>query len=282
MGAQVVGLVIGTRKCGTTWLYENFLADPDLAVSRKVKESGFFARADDLDVAYYESLYPDTPGERVEVDSSLAYSDTAPAKILAYNPRMRLVLILRDPVEYAVSRYLHMRRKGQISPAQVLDLVTTDNVLRGELDYTSMLARYDAFRDLGSLLVVPYSLLAFEPVTFYSAVKRHLIGRAGGDLRLVTQRINVSRSSMWTAVTGLLSRTANAARRRKLHGVVNAAKSLGLHRLLESRVDAGELEALRESVAQAIAVSHGASVDLYRRVEGQFAAGPRDLSQASR
>ena len=46
-GAGVVGLVIGSRKCGTTWLYENFLADPDVCVSRKVKELPFEFTLDD-------------------------------------------------------------------------------------------------------------------------------------------------------------------------------------------------------------------------------------------
>src|SRR5215208_6023553 len=146
MGAKVVGLVIGSRKCGTTWLYENFLDDPDIAVSRKVKESGFFARADDRDFSYYEGLFPESQGRRVEVDSSLVYSHTAPGKILEYNPEMKIALILRDPVEYAVSRFLHLQRKRQVSAAHIADTVTNDNVLRDELDYVSMLARFEAFQ----------------------------------------------------------------------------------------------------------------------------------------
>jgi hypothetical protein len=273
VGAKVVGLVIGSRKCGTTWLYENFLADPDVCVSRKVKESGFFARADDHDRAYYESLFPDSPGQRVEVDSSLAYSDVAPARIMAYNPQMKLVLVIRDPVEYAVSRYLHMQRKDQLSPARIPDLVANDGVLRGELDYATMLARFERFRAQGSLLVVPYSLLASDPASFYGTVKRHLLGRTGSGFRPKADRVNVSRSSRWARVRGMMSRAANAARQRRLHGVVNLAKKLGLHRLLEKPVDAGQLAALRESVAQAVAASHGASVELYRQIERQFAAG---------
>jgi hypothetical protein len=271
--ARVVGLVIGSRKCGTTWLYENFLADPDVCVSRKVKESGFFARADDHDRAYYESLFPDAPGRRVEVDSSLAYSDVAPARIMAYNPRTRLVLVIRDPVEYAVSRYLHMQRKDQLSPAQIPDLVACDDVLRSELDYPAMLARFEQFRAQGSLLVVPYSLLTSDPESFYDTVKRHLLGGAAGGYRPKADRVNVSRSSRWARVRGMMSRAANAARRRRMHGVVNLAKKLGLHRLLEQPVDAARLAALREGVSQAVAASHGPSVALYRQIERQFAAG---------
>lgn len=267
MGAKVVGLVVGSRKCGTTWLYDNFLEDPDISVSRKVKESGFFARADDPDTGYYEGLFPESPGSRVEVDSSLAYSETAPAKILAYNPHMKIALILRDPVEYAVSRFVHMRRKDQLSPAGILEVVMHDSVLGSELDYPAMVARFGEFRRRGNLLLLPYSLLAADPAAFYERVKLHLIGRSESGMRPKTDRINASRSSKSSTVTGLLSRAAIAARRRRLHFVVNFAKSVGIHRLLEKPTDAGSVAAMRDSVAKAVVANHGASVELYRQIE---------------
>lgn len=273
-GAKVAGIVVGSRKCGTTWLYENFRSDPDIVVSHKVKESGFFARADDLDFSYYENLFPESPGTRVEVDSSLAYSDVSAGKILAYNPRMRIVLILRDPVEYAVSRYLHLLRKGQVSAAEISQAVAHDDVLIRELDYPSMLARFEAFRKLDSLLVVPYSLLASDPAGFYGTIKTHLVGADSG-FRPSPGRINVSRSSKWLLMTRALSRAANAARKRKLHFVVNLAKRLGAHKLLEKKMDDSGIAALREGVSRALAAGHGASVDLYRQVETRFAAAAR-------
>jgi len=270
----VVGIVVGSRKCGTTWLYENFLKDPDVVVSRKVKESGFFAREGELDFGYYEGLFPESPGRRVEVDSSLAYSDLSSRNIYAYNPQMRIALILRDPVEYAVSRYLHMRRKDQLSPARISDLVSRDGVLLRELDYASMLARFDEFRRLGSLLVIPYGLLVAEPARFYETVKRHLVGSSGSGFRPARERVNVSRSSQWSFMTGALSRAARAARSRGMHAVVNFAKGLMAHKLLERELAADQVAALRKSVSQAVMTRHGASVELYRRLAHQFAVDP--------
>ncbi len=266
---KVVGLVIGSRKCGTTWLYQNFLNDPDLAVSGAVKESGFFARPDDLDFAYYEGLFAQSPAKRVEVDSSLVYSKTAADKIFAYNPDMKIALILRDPVEYAVSRFLHMQRKRQLPATPIADSVTNDAVLRGELDYPVMVSRFEAFRRLGNMLIIPYDLLTTDPVEFYRTTKSHLIGPSSSGFIPRAERVNVSRSSSSTLISGMLSRAANMARARRLHGVVNIAKGLKLHRLLERQVDAGELEALRESVTRAVLANYPASVELYRRIEGE-------------
>jgi hypothetical protein len=270
MAAKIVGLVIGSRKCGTTWLYENFLSDPDIAVSRKVKESGFFARPDDRDFSYYEGLFPEAPGRRVEVDSSLVYSNTAPQKIFEYNPEMKIALILRDPVEYAVSRFLHMQRKRQVSAADIVHTVTNDNVLHDELDYVSMLARFEAFRRRGSMLILPYGLLASDPVSFYRRAKLHLIGPSDSGFRPKSERVNVSRTSTWSGMSGLLSRAANSARKRRMHGLVNFAKGLTAHKRLEKQVDAREVAALRESVARAVNGQYGASVQLYGQIEREF------------
>lgn len=272
MGTKVVGMVVGSRKCGTTWLYENFLKDPDISVSHKVKESGFFARADDLDFDYYEKLFPETPGKRVEVDSSLIYSDVSSTKIHAYNPEMKIALILRDPVEYTVSRYLHLLRKGQASPEDISGIVLHDSVLMHELDYPSMLSRFETFRQLGSLLIVPYSYLATDPAGFYRTIKSHLIGASDSHYEPALARVNESRLSRWTFVTGMLSRAAIEARRRRLHVVVNLAKGLKVHKLFERKLDESRIGDLRESVSRALMTGHGAAVGLYRQIEKQFVA----------
>lgn len=271
---KVVGLVIGSRKCGTTWLYQNFMDDPDVAVSATVKESGFFARPDDLDFGYYEGLFAQSPGRRVEIDSSLVYSDTAPEKILAYNPDMKIALILRDPVEYAVSRFLHMQRKRQLPAGPIADLVTNDDVLRAELDYPVMVSRFEAFRRRGNMLIIPYGLLASDPVEFYQKTKSHLVGPSESGFLPKSERVNVSRSSSWTMMSGMLSRAANMARKRRLHGVVNMAKGLKVHKLLERQVDAGELAALRESVTRAVMTDYHPSVELYRQIGGEVVDRP--------
>ena len=72
-------------------------------------------------------------------------------------------------------------------------------------------------------------------------------------------------------MTRLLSRAANEARKRKLHSVVNFAKSLRAHKLLEKPVNADQIAALKDSVSEALGATHLASVDLYRGIEKQFA-----------
>jgi len=115
-GEKVSGLIIGTRKSGTTWLYENFRQDPRVVVSDKVKESGFFTGKSNLDTARYHDLFdPKSDLPRLEVDTSVCYASDAPDCIEQYNPQMRIVLILREPGSFLASRHTHSLRKGELS-----------------------------------------------------------------------------------------------------------------------------------------------------------------------
>ena len=113
----VTFLIAGVQKGGTTALYD-YLADyPDVALSR-VKEVHFFddetrdwARPDYDD--YHAGF--DAPGGRPcgEATPIYLYWPQALERICAYNPAMRLVVALRDPVERAWSHWKMEYARGK-------------------------------------------------------------------------------------------------------------------------------------------------------------------------
>lgn len=270
MREKVVGLVVGSRKCGTTWLYENFKNDPELCVSRTVKESGFFARPDDRDFDYYDSLYPDSSAKRVEVDSSLVYSNASAGKIHAYRPDMNIVLILRHPVEYTVSRFSHLLRKGQLDSDNFDESILDNEILQQELDYPAMIQRFHQFERHGHFFVVPYLLLGRDPQRFYDVIKKCLIGGEIAPFKPTAGKVNAARESRWTFGTWLLSSAARHARRHRLHFAANWAKRLGIHRLLEKTTDQHRLDAMKERVSEALEEKYRLSIEIYNNIEKQF------------
>jgi len=271
MASRVIGVVVGGRKCGTTWLYENFRADPDVCVSHKVKESGFFASVDDNDVLSYERLYSDKGTHKVEVDSSLIYSDISAEKIRQYNPAMKVALVLREPVDYAVSRYIQARRKGELSSDNIVDSMLNTDLFRSELDYPRMLRRYRSFQTGGALLVVPFCLLQKDAENFYRLIKRHLVGETARNFEPSHDRVNVARQSRWSVVTSTLSRAAILARNRRLHFIVNFVKNLGIHKLLDSRLDNGSMQDLRNIISDTVLNNYPGSAMIYSELERRFA-----------
>lgn len=102
-------IVAGVQKAGTTALYDYLIDDPALALS-KIKEVHFF---DDESVdwsapdyaPYHGQFERDGPPIRGEATPIYLYWPNALERIAAYNPDIRLIVMLRDPVERAWSHW---------------------------------------------------------------------------------------------------------------------------------------------------------------------------------
>lgn len=102
-------MVIGVQKAGTTALYDYLAEDPSIGLSQ-VKEVHFF---DDetLDWArpdydpYHARFDWDRPAIRGEATPIYVYWPGSLERIARYNPAIRLILLLRDPVERAWSHW---------------------------------------------------------------------------------------------------------------------------------------------------------------------------------
>ena len=111
---KVDALIIGAQKAGTTSLYNYLNQHPGLEFS-KVKEIPFFG-----DVLYGRGIdhlhgffeWRDDAETFVSADVHLLASEQAPAQVYAYNPRMKFILVLRDPVDRAWSAYWYAVRNG--------------------------------------------------------------------------------------------------------------------------------------------------------------------------
>lgn len=228
------GIVIGTRKAGTTWLYENFRKDPRVQVSEKVKESGFFAGMPSLNAARYDDLF-DGPSDlpRLEVDTSVCYHPEAADLIDAYNPDMKVVLIFREPAAFLDSRHTHSLRKGEVSEPDSASALEAHAWLRAELDYPAIVERFSRFQDRNALTILTYEHLKSDPRGFYSDVLKGLGLPDDGTYQPDLERVNVSRESNARFLSALFSKGAIAARSIGLHGLVNRLKSLGFHKKIE-------------------------------------------------
>ncbi|WP_374573189.1 sulfotransferase [Phenylobacterium sp.] len=102
-------IIIGVQKGGTTALFDYLSEDPAIALSR-AKETHFF---DDESIdweqpdyeRYHAQFDADSEGLRGEATPIYIYWPGCLERIAAYNPAMRLILILRDPVERAWSHW---------------------------------------------------------------------------------------------------------------------------------------------------------------------------------
>jgi hypothetical protein len=124
-------LIIGAAKAGTTALCDYLKQHPQIFISA-IKEPHFFAFQGETidfqgpgdrnthqqtvtDLATYQSLFELGAGKVAigEGSTTYLYSPKAPERIHATLPAVKLVAVLRNPVDRAYASYLHLIRDGQ-------------------------------------------------------------------------------------------------------------------------------------------------------------------------
>ena len=108
-------LVIGAQRCGTTTFF-HYLSQHPRIIMPPVKEVHFFDVHYAKGTAWYRSLFPNrlTSWGKVTGEASPYYlfHPLAPLRVAALLPNVKLILLLRDPVDRAFSQFHHERKRG--------------------------------------------------------------------------------------------------------------------------------------------------------------------------
>jgi hypothetical protein len=126
-GALPTFVIIGAMKCGTSALHRMLGAHPDIAMSDPKELNFFFGTAPPVDAddpwstgnwwrgaGWYAAHFPTHAPVRGEASPGYTSPDHphVAARLAATLPDARLVYLVRDPVDRAISQYLHHRRDG--------------------------------------------------------------------------------------------------------------------------------------------------------------------------
>ena len=145
-------LIIGEAKCGTTSLYDDLVSHPSV-LEASIKEVHFFDLRYHRGLDWYKAQFPlawrmrKTPGDRVQTGEASPYylfHPHAPARIKQALPGVKLIAMLRNPVERAYSHYQHEFRKQRetLSFEEAVD--REPERLRGELERMLENPRYNS------------------------------------------------------------------------------------------------------------------------------------------
>jgi hypothetical protein len=235
-------LVIGAGRSGTTSLHHYLSQHPDVFVPR-VKAPSYFYCLDEpaeltvnrhlttrsyfvRDAGEYEALFDAWAGEHAVGEVSPAYlaSTRVPVRILESLGPVRLVAVVRNPVERVQARYIARRRDG-LEPAQDLaSALVADRLGRRDPDDTAgtylasgfvsgVLRAYSEMFGADQLQVHLFEDLRDDPsevmrrVFDFIGVDPHAAvdlsahhNRSGGEIRNPVVR------AMWTGSSGLRTR----------------------------------------------------------------------------
>jgi len=133
-------ILIGAQRCGTTSLYNNLILHPQIEPAAQ-KEVHFFDINFQKGVDWYLEQFPsisdsDQKKERITGEASPYYifHPLAPKRISDICPKVKLILILRNPVDRTYSHYQHEIRLGYESLTFEEALEAEPKKLKGQED----------------------------------------------------------------------------------------------------------------------------------------------------
>ena len=142
-------VILGTQRGGTTSLFDWLAAHRSVAPST-TKEVHYFDRFYDNGERWYRAHFPLRLSPRLAIEATpfLLFSPVAPGRVAADLPTStRFIVLLRDPVQRAISQYWHSRRvHAEDQPLEVA-LACEEERLAGQLEVVTAGGESFAFRN---------------------------------------------------------------------------------------------------------------------------------------
>ena len=194
-------IIIGAMKGGTTSLYNYLASHPDLQAS-SMKETNFFGKPEQFakGLEWYESLWDEN--KRVVFEASPNYTKrhifpSVPERMQSILPRVKLIYLVRDPIERIVSHYIHnyanVRESRSISEA-LQDPKNNNYVLTSKYFY--QLQAYLQYYSKEQILVVQSEEMKNEPAKVFGEVCSFLNLSGQYDKAIFQRQFHESRVKM--------------------------------------------------------------------------------------
>ncbi|MBE8232880.1 MAG: sulfotransferase domain-containing protein [Endozoicomonadaceae bacterium] len=166
-------LIIGSMKSGTTTLSDYLSLNEEIAMCDP-KEPQFFSQFYDKGIAYYESQW--TQANKICGEASTCYSrwpfylDVA-EKIALYNPKLKLIYIMRHPVERADSHYRHNVLIDGLAYSSFGHAVNSSAEILETSKYMQQLDKYLEYFPKDQILLLDFDELKEKPLLVINKIE---------------------------------------------------------------------------------------------------------------
>lgn len=195
---------LGAQRAGTTWAYNCLAEHPQVFMTRK-KELHFFYVNYSRGLDWYRGQFAEADGAlaRGEITPDYLYHPLALENIARDVPGVRLFVILRNPIDRAVSAYaLHTQRYAGQTFAQAL---ASDEELIDRGRYAQHLANVLALFPRERCAIWFYDDLVAQPIEFVRAMYAYVGVDAGfrpASLETHYNRVIYPRLQQWLLRSG--------------------------------------------------------------------------------
>ena len=118
--------IVGTMKGGTTILHDYLCEHPKIKGGSQ-KEIHYFSLHYEKGTGWYNQHFSHLSEDFISIDASPTYFDAAhtnliPKLIRNYNPASKAILLVRNPIERAISHFFHLKHVNKIPDIQKLQI----------------------------------------------------------------------------------------------------------------------------------------------------------------
>lgn len=203
-------ICIGAQKSGTTWLHKWFSSRDDIFVPEKIKEIMYFDVEDnykkgfDWYLNFFKKVKDDnldlpvgeiTPGylwvskEHPEWGAPSEFRQTVPDRIYNNLGRVKIICILRNPIDRAISAYMHHLNKGRIKRGDtLLDVGHKHGIVHMGFYYSHLKKYVDVF-GIENIKIFSYEDFFSDP-NLRISVSEFISGRQDDGSELLQNRVN--------------------------------------------------------------------------------------------
>lgn len=160
-------IIIGAQKSGTTSLATQLAGHPEICFCQD-KEPGFFNSVIDWKekLQDYHRLYSPLPGQRCGEASTMytflpEFADTH-SRLFEYNPKLKLIYLMRQPVERIVSHYAHRVNHGRVTELPE-EIVLKDPTFINRSRYAYQIKPYMELFGEENVLLMPFEEYISDP-----------------------------------------------------------------------------------------------------------------------
>lgn len=155
----------GAAKSGSSTLFEYIRQHPDICMS-ETKEPFFFDFNYENGISYYEKNFFHYQGEKIIGEATVWYMSwsSVPERIYKTIPDVKLLFVIRNPIDRAFSNYLMDLRGGHYTPRQTFGYVIRNEKRVTKLDrrivsgglYYQHLKGFEQYFEREKMLVILY------------------------------------------------------------------------------------------------------------------------------
>jgi hypothetical protein len=169
---------VGFPKCGTTWLTECLREHPEIALPNR-KHLSFFNEVLDKSKTYsnsevqkkYALFYNNYDGKvKGEFTENYVYDSSIPKTIKKNYPDVKIIIIIRNPIDRTYSNYYHELRENETKESFSNVIKDINNKYIRKSFYYESIKNYIETFDKTKILILKFDELKSDPWIFLSKV----------------------------------------------------------------------------------------------------------------